>query len=150
MKRYYQSMLQNEIPSVQSENVSEPCVHNRQQNREESNVDEFSIDPAKRKSISDFHVNDREKVRRFYLQKGPCQPNIIFPWRLFGTKKRRFVLNWYKEHPSWLEYSVPEDSLYCLCCYLFKPERGGQSGGDVFVTQGFTMELVICKESLMV
>ena len=101
-------------------------------------MDEFSIDPAKRKSISDFHVNDREKVRRFYLQKGPYQPNIIFPWRLFGTKKRRFVLNWYKEHPSWLEYSVSEDSIYCLCCYLFKPERGGQSGGDVFVTQGFT------------
>ena len=79
MKRYYQSMLQNEIPSVQSENVSEPSVHNRQQNREELNVDELPIDPAKRKNISDFHVNDRVKVRRFYLQKGPCQPNIIFP-----------------------------------------------------------------------
>lgn len=30
------------------------------------------------------------------------------------------------------------DSSYCIFCYLFKPERGGQSGGDVFVTQGFT------------
>ncbi|XP_074342835.1 uncharacterized protein LOC141680533 [Apium graveolens] len=63
MKRYYQSMLQNEIPSVQSKNVSEPSVHNRQQNCEELNVDELPIDPKKRKNISNLHVNDREKVR---------------------------------------------------------------------------------------
>ncbi|XP_074323642.1 uncharacterized protein LOC141660546 [Apium graveolens] len=137
-KRYYQSMSQNEMPSVQSENLSEPSIHNRQQNHEEFNVDELPIDPAMRKNIYDLNANDREKIRRFYLQKGPCQPNIIFPWRMFGAKKRRFVLTWYKEHPSWLEYSVSEDSVYCLCCYLFKPEHGGQSGGDVFITQGFT------------
>ncbi|KAL8090969.1 hypothetical protein AgCh_040152 [Apium graveolens] len=67
MKRYYQSMSQNEMPSVQSENLSEPSVHNRQQNRDESNVDELPIDPAKRKNIYDLNPNDREKIRRFYL-----------------------------------------------------------------------------------
>ncbi|KAK1372758.1 Zinc finger MYM-type protein 1-like protein [Heracleum sosnowskyi] len=113
-------------------------IENCQQIREEVDVDKLPIDPAKRKSIYDSHVNDREKIRRFYLQKGPCQPKIEFPRRIFGEKKRRFVVTWYKEHPGWLEYSVSEHSVYFLCCYLFKPERGGQSGGDVFVTEGFT------------
>ncbi|KAK1355202.1 hypothetical protein POM88_048458 [Heracleum sosnowskyi] len=77
MKRYYQAMLQNDIPPGQSENVnyvSEASVQNCQQIREEVDVDKLPIDPAKRKSIYDSHVNDREKIRRFYLQKGPCQP----------------------------------------------------------------------------
>ncbi|KAK1352734.1 hypothetical protein POM88_053165 [Heracleum sosnowskyi] len=97
MKRYYQAMLQNDIPPGQSENVnyvSEASVQNCQQIREEVDVDKLPIDPAKRKSIYDSHVNDREKIRRFYLQKGPCQPKIEFPRRIFGEKKRRFVVTW--------------------------------------------------------
>ncbi|KAK1392510.1 Zinc finger MYM-type protein [Heracleum sosnowskyi] len=82
--------------------------------------------------------NDRERVRRFYLQKGLFQPKMIFPKRQCGERDRRFVSTWFNDHPSWLEYSVSEDSCYCLFCYLFKPEHGGQSGGDVFVTKGFT------------
>ncbi|KAM1253096.1 hypothetical protein ACFX2J_041025 [Malus domestica] len=30
-----------------------------------------------------------------------------------------------------------QDAAYCLCCYLFKPDIGDQSGGDTFVGVGF-------------
>lgn len=38
------------------------------------NLEELEVDPPKRKSIYEYHVNDRDVVRRWYLQKGPCQP----------------------------------------------------------------------------
>ena len=34
-------------------------------------------------------------------------------------------------------YSTSQDAAYCLCCYLFKPDIGDQSGGDTFVGVGF-------------
>ncbi|KAK1363638.1 TTF-type domain-containing protein [Heracleum sosnowskyi] len=105
--------------------------------RVETNLDDLPIDPGKRKNIYTIDDNDRERVRRFYLQKGPFQPKMIFPKRQCGERDRRFVSTWFNDHPSWLEYSVSEDSCYCLFCYLFKPEHGGQSDGDVFVTKGF-------------
>ena len=36
-----------------------------------------------------------------------------------------------------MEYSITKDAAFCLCCYLFKPERGDQGGGDCFVREGF-------------
>ena len=36
-----------------------------------------------------------------------------------------------------MEYSIAKDAAFCLCCYLFKPERGDQGGGDCFVREGF-------------
>ncbi|KAK1361659.1 hypothetical protein POM88_046133 [Heracleum sosnowskyi] len=56
MKRYYQAMLQNDIPPGQSENVnyvSEASVQNCQQIREEVDVDKLPIDPAKRKMLKE-------------------------------------------------------------------------------------------------
>lgn len=35
-----------------------------------------------------------------------------------------------------MEYSISHDAIFCLCCYLFKPEIGDQGGGDSFVGQG--------------
>ena len=55
-------------------------------------------DPGLRKSI-DKNMANIENVRRAYLQKGPCQPkNHNFPWRDYGTMKRRFILSWFKDH----------------------------------------------------
>lgn len=72
IKIYYQSLLQCDISSGQSENISEVSVRNRQQIRGDVDVDKLSINYVKRKyrkSIYDSHVNDRENIKRFYLQK---------------------------------------------------------------------------------
>lgn len=93
-----------------------------------------------RERVYAFAANEKDRVRRYYLQKGPCQPNTTFPWRQFGNEYHRFIFSWFKlkEHSTWLEYSISNDSAYCLYCYLFKPSCGGQSGGDSFVREGFT------------
>jgi hypothetical protein len=51
---------------------------------------------------------------------------------------RRFCPSWFNEFGNWLEYSIEKDAAFCLCCYLFRPDFGKQSGGDTFVTEGFT------------
>ena len=38
------------------------------------NLDDLQSDPGLRVNISNYDSNDREKVRRAYLQKGLCQP----------------------------------------------------------------------------
>ncbi|CAH9118763.1 unnamed protein product [Cuscuta epithymum] len=113
--------------------------HTFKQPRVEVNVDDLPTDPGLRPKLCSYHPNDQDKVRRFYLQKGPCQPRTHdFPQRMFGTKSRRFCPSWFNEFESWLEYSINKDASYCLYCYLFKVDYGKQSGGDAFVTTGFS------------
>ncbi|XP_031250167.1 zinc finger MYM-type protein 1-like [Pistacia vera] len=72
-----------------------------------------------------------------YLQKGPCQPrNHKFPKSKSGDHERSFQHSWFDKYPYWLEYSVENDATYCLCSYLFKPDKGEQSGGDSSVLDG--------------
>ncbi|XP_021747713.1 zinc finger MYM-type protein 1-like [Chenopodium quinoa] len=86
--------------------------------------------------MSDFHPDDRDIVRRTYIQKEPCQPkNHVFPQRLIAPKKRHFCVKWFETWGSWLEYSMEKDSAYCFICYLFKDENA--FGGDAFVIDGF-------------
>lgn len=85
--------------------------------------------------MSDFHKNDRDLVRRTYIERKPCQPkDFLFPQTLIAHKNRRFVAQWF-ETWSWLEYSVEKDAAYCFICYLFKDENA--IGGDAFVSGGF-------------
>lgn len=77
-------------------------------------------------------------VRRYYLQNGPFQPkNHKFPWRSCANEKRRFQAIWFNYHPNWLEYSIAKDAAFCLYCYLFKVDHGGQRSGDSFVNERF-------------
>ncbi|XP_042404572.1 zinc finger MYM-type protein 1-like [Zingiber officinale] len=104
----------------------------------DADSNEYPSDPGLRKHILKYNVNEREIVRRYYLQKGPFQPkNHEFPWRSCPKEKRRFRAIWFSLHPNWLEYSIAKDATFCLYCYLFKADHGGQSGGDSFVTEGF-------------
>jgi hypothetical protein len=90
------------------------------------------------KKILDYPPNDRDAIRRAYIQKGPCQPrNHNFPQKDIRGRLCRFNSKWFDQYGSWLEYSIKDDAAYCLCCYLFKPE-GSKGGGDSFVTKGFT------------
>ncbi|XP_077251302.1 uncharacterized protein LOC143890485 [Tasmannia lanceolata] len=102
------------------------------------NVAVLPADPGLRIRISDYHPNERDQIRRAYLQKGPHQPkDHIFPLKQFGKISRRFNPDWFEEHAGWLEYSVEKDAVFCLYCYLFKPYVGAQGGGDSFVIEGF-------------
>ncbi|RIA04130.1 hypothetical protein BRARA_K01668 [Brassica rapa] len=91
------------------------------------NIDDLPWDPAKRKSIKDYHANQVDEVRRKYLLRGPCQPlGHNFEKKLISGKMRRFNPAWFELYGNWLEYSVSEEKAYCLCCYLFRDD--GYSG----------------------
>jgi Domain of unknown function (DUF4371) len=102
------------------------------------NADDVPEDPGCRKKISNYPLSIRDEVRRVYLQRGPCQPRgCEYPQVEIAGVLRRFNPCWYDKYPSWLEYSLQENKLFCLFCYLFKIESGNQAGGDVFVITGF-------------
>lgn len=53
-------------------------------------LDDLPIDPRERNQVSYYHPNDRDKIRRVYLQKGHCQPkDHNLPQRQFGTSLRK-------------------------------------------------------------
>lgn len=84
----------------------------------------------------DFHQNERDLVRRTYIQREPYQPeNYVFPQTLFGTKDRRFNVKWFNTWVPRLEYNVSKDLAFCFICYLFKTEN--TAGGDAFVGVDF-------------
>ncbi|XP_026454969.1 zinc finger MYM-type protein 1-like [Papaver somniferum] len=92
-----------------------------------------------RKTISSYHPNDQDKVRRAYMKMGPCQPkNFPFPQKLMGKKNRRFNEACFLKHESWLEYSISKDAVFCLPCYLFRNYVTGKGSSDAFVNAGFS------------
>ncbi|KAK0597892.1 hypothetical protein LWI29_029572 [Acer saccharum] len=105
----------------------------------EINLADLPTDPGLRTRIWDYHPNVREQVRREYALKGPCQPREhnfrVLPC---GDKLRRFNHAWFNRYSTWLEYSIKNEAVYCLCCYLFKPDNGKQGGGDSFVGEGLS------------
>ena len=99
-------------------------------------VADLPMDPGLRIKISNYHSNERDQIRRYYLQNKPYQlVDHDFPQSQFGKTKRRFNLVWFKEFLGWLEYSITKDAAYCLYCYLFRLDTGDQGGGDSFVTE---------------
>ena len=105
----------------------------------EINLADLPADPGLRTRIWDYHPNVREQVRREYALKGPCQPREHnFRFLPCGDMPRRFNRAWFDRYSTWLEYSIKKEAVYCLCCYLFKPDNGKQGGGDSFIGKGFT------------
>lgn len=99
----------------------------------------LEADPKDRMPISSYGPNIRDAVRRYYIQKKPCQPvDHIFPKTKFGDKMRQFRPTWFKRKSQWLEYSIKADAAFCLCCYLFKNELESRgNAGDSFTRDGF-------------
>ena len=64
-------------------------------------------DPALRPQIWQYPNDQRDQVKRAYLQLGPMQP-LLKKYKPSGPKghQRRFNYIWFSEFPSWLEYSV--------------------------------------------
>lgn len=147
MEKYYK---RKSNPVLESPSVANPTIeslpakiqkkndNSSKQSCVEVNSEKYPSDPGKRPPILSYHPNLQDEVRRYYLQKCPCQPRgHKFPFTDFGPKKRRFIRDWFTEFPTWLEYSIKDDAAFCLCCYLFKPAIGDQSGGESFVGVGF-------------
>lgn len=99
--------------------------------------DDVPSDPGLRRRITEYDPNDQDRVRRVYLQKGPCQPvNHNFPQTTINGRLRRFNPSWFVKYRPWLEYSIAKDAAYCLYCYLFKSQNE-EGGGDAFTYEGF-------------
>ncbi|XP_074289424.1 uncharacterized protein LOC141614575 [Silene latifolia] len=88
-------------------------------------------DPGLMRKLTDFHINDRDIIRREYVRRGPCQPRD----HKFPKTKRNFVVSWFDKFKPWLEYSKEKDAAFCFVCYLFKSDS--VSGGEAFVNKGF-------------
>ena len=98
--------------------------------------EEIKYDPGLRKQIDSYHPNQREKVRRKYLENGPCQPRTCnFPVSYIGDKPRRFIPEWFDEFGSWLEYSESKGRAYCFYCFLFREKK--DAGYEAFVVNGW-------------
>ncbi|KAG5572475.1 hypothetical protein H5410_062241 [Solanum commersonii] len=130
---------QNQNQLRRDENVNQIEISSHSSQRQEFDVNDLKVDPAKRTPILNYHPNLRDEIRRAYIIKGPCQPqNHQFPQiDIFGIP-RRFVYTWFDEYRDWLEYSISVDAASCLPCYLFQGENINQGDGNVFSTKGFT------------
>ncbi|XP_075099506.1 uncharacterized protein LOC107822125 [Nicotiana tabacum] len=139
---FYQA--QASATSSSSPLTSSPCPvinNNINPSQASDKVCYYEPDPAKRKPISEYPPNLRDRIRRNYIQNGACQPRgFVFPKRDFGGIMRHFNPQWFKTSCSqWLAYSIKQDAAFCLCCYLFRNEVGGygKKVGDAFTTDGF-------------
>ena len=96
-------------------------------------------DPGLRTRITEYNPNDRDYIRRAYLQMGPCQTHdLSFPQKKCKKKLRRFNDAWFSEFHVWLEYSTTKDAVFFLYCYLFKPDTRDQASGESFVGEDFS------------
>ncbi|KAK8936599.1 hypothetical protein KSP39_PZI012333 [Platanthera zijinensis] len=121
--------------ACQSSKDSQEIILTSKRSRvEEFKIEDLPSDPGIRQPINSYDANVQESVRRYYLQKGPCQPQLEnFPQTEIGKKARRFNKNWFNEFKGWLEYSKEKDAAFCLYCYIF-PQRGCE---PTFITRGF-------------
>jgi hypothetical protein len=104
---------------------------------EKFDVNHLERDPGKRLQIWEYPVNQRDEVRRAYLNWGPYQW-VAEKYPLNEDKHpRRFQESWFKMFPSWLEYSPTNDAAYCLLCYLSSKKPSGNHTADVFTRKGF-------------
>ncbi|XP_047256216.1 uncharacterized protein LOC124888972 [Capsicum annuum] len=93
-----------------SSNVNRSCLIT------DLDLGSLKADPGEIRPISDYDPRIRDEVRKYYIEKGPCQP-ILKPYASseIGGRIRQFASSWFKgSHSTWLEYSVEKDAAYCL------------------------------------
>ncbi|KAJ6811556.1 zinc finger MYM-type protein 1-like [Iris pallida] len=105
----------------------------------EIDISSLERDPGLRKQICDYHVNERDQIRRAYIRFGPYQPiQNSYPKSGPEHHRRSFQSTWFKVFPSWLEYSSSMDAAFCLPCFLFNnPSSSRYSGKNAFTVGGF-------------
>ncbi|XP_057734603.1 uncharacterized protein LOC130950059 [Arachis stenosperma] len=107
-------------------------------NPEQMEVCHLVRDPGIRPMIWKFHPSKRDEIRRAYLKAGPNQPILDkYPFSSDTSHRRRFQASWFELYPSWLEYSIEDDAVYCLPCYLFAMESSINTDSNAFIENGF-------------
>ncbi|XP_062152108.1 uncharacterized protein LOC133860537 [Alnus glutinosa] len=105
---------------------------------EEMDATIFQCDPGLRRQIWEFPINLQDKMRRAYINAGPCQPILLeYPVSGKGNNRRRFQASWFNTYSTWLEYSKSKDAIFCLQCYVFAKKSTGRPGSDAFIVKGF-------------
>lgn len=143
MEKYYKRKSPShgeDVAPSQPSHRHNAATFNRRDVPEDINWEvEIQFDPGKRKRIEDYHPNQKEMVRRKYLDNGPCQPRPDdLPVTNIGGRDRKFNPEWYDEFGSWLEYSESKDKVYCFYCFLFRDPNKKSAGYDAFVTSGWS------------
>ena len=97
-----------------------PLTKSQRTEIKESENNALERDPGLRPQIGEYHINQRDEIRRAYIKVGPYQP-ILSKYPKSGpvTHSRSFQHSWFKLFPSWLEYSPEKDVTFCLPCFLF-------------------------------
>ncbi|XP_016173285.1 zinc finger MYM-type protein 1-like [Arachis ipaensis] len=94
-------------------------------------------DPRMRPMIWKLPPNKRDEIHWAYIKVGPNQP-ILDNYPFSGDKSHhRFQASWFKLFPSWLEYSIEDDAIYCFSCFLFAKESSINTGSNAFIENGF-------------
>ncbi|XP_071723991.1 uncharacterized protein [Rutidosis leptorrhynchoides] len=99
-------------PSVENPSSSTPPIPKSQATNVNNSFDINSLvrDSGVRQQIWKYDFNKQDKVRRAYIRVGPFQC-ILAEYPKTGKKHRRsFQAKWYKEFPTWLEYSPTKDA----------------------------------------
>ncbi|KEH18980.1 hypothetical protein MTR_8g032820 [Medicago truncatula] len=101
MKRFYKPISESEQSSTSNPNPQtlDECESIQlgpplKKRWLELDLGRLPSDPRLRPRLLDYHPSDREKIRRYYFQKGPCQPREInFPLTKFGDSSNHILKN---------------------------------------------------------
>ncbi|XP_042388054.1 zinc finger MYM-type protein 1-like [Zingiber officinale] len=103
---------------------------------EEVDLDSLEPDPGLRRQIWEYHPNQRDEIRRVYLNLKAYQPILQeYPLNKIIKHPRRFQSTWYEQFP-WLEYSPTKDKAYCFPCFIFN-KPSGCLNQTTFTVDGF-------------
>uniref|UniRef100_A0A803KTI3 TTF-type domain-containing protein n=1 Tax=Chenopodium quinoa TaxID=63459 RepID=A0A803KTI3_CHEQI len=106
-------------------------------NEEGIGLDFLMRDPGLRKQIETYDSDEKDLIRRYYIDFGPYQPKLDnYPYSGSEKHPRRFQKSWFVKFP-WLEYSPTMDAAYCFYCFLFAKKPLGRCGSDTFTVKGF-------------
>ncbi|XP_021834644.1 zinc finger MYM-type protein 1-like [Prunus avium] len=86
--------------------------------------------PAKSQKKNESSSNQTMEVN---LENLPADPGLHHQILSYHPNVQDQVRRAYLQK----EYSIKKYAAFCLCCYLFKPDIGEQSGGESFVGVGF-------------
>nr|KAJ0194289.1 hypothetical protein LSAT_V11C800391780 [Lactuca sativa] len=105
-------------PTSSNPTSSIPVVENSSKKAQleanEIDLNTIERDPGLRMQIYDYPINQRDSIRRAYINLGPFQPKLpVYPKSGPKTHKRSFQVSWFKLFP-WLEYSKSRDTTFCF------------------------------------
>jgi len=103
----------------------------------EFDISSLEFDPGLRRQKWEYNVNQRDEIRRAYIQVGPYQ-FILEEYPKSGNLNhlRGVQPSWFNLFLTWLEYSKKKDAAFCLPCFLFN-KLSGHPTQCVFTIDGF-------------